>query len=627
MANKPTPADFSPTVPDFPVIGQYQPIYGKFDLTTYIQGASDYEIMSFLVQCYNATLKGYSDVTQLSKDTVTAYNQLQTWVNTWFAELDVQQEINNKLQSMYEAGTLATAIAQSNTIPPAVAQYLNSADGTKNLSDVTAQKIEAMAASGALGTVINNTGTVQSTTTNWLQQNVTPVGSAVVVDKTLSIKGAAADSKVCGDNIRNLIHDFSSIGVIPYDTNNYSNNLVNDIDYENGKTIPLSALNGLNINNYKEKMISSSVAAISDVYKIANGTIIKHSYSSTAINDALVCITFDKNGDCIKSYTGLTFDSNEMSTAAYALFIIYPKLSQEITYTFFNKEWITNNIEKTYEWVTHTIGKTYIVGNGGDYNTFTAAIKALQGDETVKTIKILPGEYDLYSEIGGDTFADAIASTVWRDWNTIIPKNTLIEGVGVVKLTFNCTSNNSKAISVLSPINAESNVQIKNLTIEANNCRYCVHYENSASTSYKNSVFGIYDCIISKTGNNIAAIGIGLETSSTLDIVNTTVQSVYYGIYIHTDKGSTNCQIKILNCLMENSSTNIAVLIDNIYATTPPEKASNLIIGGTSIVDKIIKRFNNTCDEWHIVAYRTNINAVEHTGQIIGTEIPSNIYA
>lgn len=244
MANKPTPADFSPTVPDFPVIGQYQPIYGKFDLTTYIQGASDYEIMAFLVQCYNATLKGYSDVTQLSKDTVTAYNQLQTWVNTWFNELDVQQEINNKLQAMYEAGTLANAIAQSNTIPPAVAQYLNSeegtqnlsnvtaskidsmaqdgslanvvaqtnkipdavkqyldsVDGTKNLSDVTAQKIEAMAKDGSLGTVINDTGAIQSTTTGWLQKNVTPTGSTVMVDKTMSISGAAADAKVVGIN-------------------------------------------------------------------------------------------------------------------------------------------------------------------------------------------------------------------------------------------------------------------------------------------------------------------------------------------------------------------------------------------------------------------------------------------
>lgn len=219
MANKPNPANFSPIVPDFPDIGHYQPIYGKFDLTTYVQGASDYEIMAFLVQCYNATLKGYSEVTQLSKDTVTAYNQLQAWVNTWFDKLDVQQEINNKLQAMYEAGTLANAIAQSNTISPAVAQYLNSEDGIKNLSDVTAKKIEEMAASGALGTVINNTGTVQSTTTNWLTQNVIPTGSTVMVDKSLSIEGSAADAKQTG-NIRKEIADKLPVGV---DIKNYLN--------------------------------------------------------------------------------------------------------------------------------------------------------------------------------------------------------------------------------------------------------------------------------------------------------------------------------------------------------------------------------------------------------------------
>lgn len=279
MANKPTPADFSPTVPDFPEIGQYQPIYGKFDLTTYVQGASDYEIMAFLVQCYNATLKGYSEVTQLSKDTVTAYNQLQTWVNIWFDNLDVQKEIDAKLQEMYENGSLANAIAnspaiipgiaqylnspdgtqkltnitttklntmaqdgslasvvaQSNTIPHAVKQYLDSADGTENLANVTSQKLEDMAQDGSLASVVGQSNTipyavkqyldsvdgtenlanvtaqkledmavkgqlgVQATTTQWLTNNVTPVGSAVVVDRSLSIAGAAADAKATGD--------------------------------------------------------------------------------------------------------------------------------------------------------------------------------------------------------------------------------------------------------------------------------------------------------------------------------------------------------------------------------------------------------------------------------------------
>ena len=213
MANKPTPADFSPTVPDFPSIGQYHPIYGKFDLTTYVQGASDYEIMAFLVQCYNATLKGYSDVTQLSKDTVTAYNQLQTWVNTWFENLDVQKEINDKLQEMYENGSLADAIASSTAIIPGIAEYLNTPAGTQNLSNATASKIEAMSETGALGSVIANTGEVQSTTTNWLHQNVNPTGSAVIVDKSLTIEGAAADANVTGENVRSLNNGIRLSGV------------------------------------------------------------------------------------------------------------------------------------------------------------------------------------------------------------------------------------------------------------------------------------------------------------------------------------------------------------------------------------------------------------------------------
>lgn len=242
MANKPNPADFTPTIPDFPEIGTFQPIYGKFDLTTYVQGASDYEIMAFLVQCYNATLKGYSDVTQLSKDTVTAYNQLQTWVNTWFDNLDVRQEVNAKLEQMRVSGELADVIASSEAMIPAidnyfgtpdgqsnlynqtskrlnematdgtltkiiketgqvsqtVLAYLNTTDGAKELSDATAQKIEEMAVSGELGTVISRTTDLQTATTNWLTANVTPTGSAVVVDASLSIEGAAADAHATG---------------------------------------------------------------------------------------------------------------------------------------------------------------------------------------------------------------------------------------------------------------------------------------------------------------------------------------------------------------------------------------------------------------------------------------------
>mgnify|MGYP002519713209 CR=1 FL=1 len=47
----------------------------------------------------------------------------------------------------------------------------------------------------------------------WLEDNVTPTGSAVVVDASLTISGAAADAKVTGDEISDLINSNFTRGV------------------------------------------------------------------------------------------------------------------------------------------------------------------------------------------------------------------------------------------------------------------------------------------------------------------------------------------------------------------------------------------------------------------------------
>ena len=52
---------------------------------------------------------------------------------------------------------------------------------------------------------------IPSIVTQWLTDNVDPVGSAVVVDESLSISGAAADSKITGDEISDLKSDLSNI--------------------------------------------------------------------------------------------------------------------------------------------------------------------------------------------------------------------------------------------------------------------------------------------------------------------------------------------------------------------------------------------------------------------------------
>ena len=95
----------------------------------------------------------------------TAFHELEeaneafkNYVTSYFENLDVQEEINNKLDSMLESGVLTEYLQPY--VSPAVSE--------------------------------------------WLSENITePTG--VVIDKSLTVDGACADSKVTGDNINAML--------------------------------------------------------------------------------------------------------------------------------------------------------------------------------------------------------------------------------------------------------------------------------------------------------------------------------------------------------------------------------------------------------------------------------------
>lgn len=95
---------------------------------------------------------------QFTTNITNEFNDLQTYVDTFFDELDLTEEVSDKLDEMAASGAL------TNLLSPLIPNLV----------------------------------------TSWLNDNVTPVGSAVVVDNSLTVQGAAADAKITGDKIKEV---------------------------------------------------------------------------------------------------------------------------------------------------------------------------------------------------------------------------------------------------------------------------------------------------------------------------------------------------------------------------------------------------------------------------------------
>lgn len=112
------------------------------------------------------------------------YKQLTDYVNQYFSSLDVQEEIDNKLDEMVLSG-----------------QFL----------EIISPLIETE---------------VSKDVTKWLNDHVTPPGSVVLLDKSLTIEGAAADAKATGDmgrKINSQIPDYIPLTFIEPENGKYIN--------------------------------------------------------------------------------------------------------------------------------------------------------------------------------------------------------------------------------------------------------------------------------------------------------------------------------------------------------------------------------------------------------------------
>lgn len=152
MADKPTIPDF-PTLPDF---GQM--ITQACEVVASVRGIPyDFNGTLSLENKFVVLFKTVKEMFDAQDTLVKNYKELYEFINTYFDNLDVQEEINNKLNNMSREGTLL------NIVKP----------------------------------------TITNETTKWLAGHMTNPTSPAV-DKSLSVQGAAADAFMTGSLLSSL---------------------------------------------------------------------------------------------------------------------------------------------------------------------------------------------------------------------------------------------------------------------------------------------------------------------------------------------------------------------------------------------------------------------------------------
>lgn len=259
------------------------------------------------------------------------------------------------------------------------------------------------------------------------------------------------------------------------------------VETHSGKNLNFN--NTTTIENYQDYLVSSSVQTVSEPIRIrkANGSLIYNNLnlgSSGSFGRAFVA--FGKDGRILREVAISAFISRGNTFLDDEYFVI---LSQYSNYP--DLVWMVDNIE--IEWLnqSHKVnGVEYRVGTNGDWQTFTDMLIALENDETQKTVYIDPGEYDIFTEMGGAAYIATIADPTalnWRDVCHVVPPNTTIIGIGkvVLKWTPNASDIGSQDMAYLfSPLNVSGNCHIENIEIRVKNGRYAIHDETSGLAQY-----------------------------------------------------------------------------------------------------------------------------------------------
>ena len=200
-------ADYTPQLTGYTGQGAFRFWCQKVLPIVYDDSLSYYELLNKVVNYLNNVIADVASVENNIEQLNTSYVNLQKFVND--TNSNIETEINTFEEEMvteYESFNhlITTKIHEFQTF---LNNYFDNLDVQQEINN----KLDAMASDGSLSRLIGPlvADTAPDVITQWLNTNITPTSPPV--DNTLTVSGAAADAKVTGDSLNKLEHDF--IGV------------------------------------------------------------------------------------------------------------------------------------------------------------------------------------------------------------------------------------------------------------------------------------------------------------------------------------------------------------------------------------------------------------------------------
>lgn len=557
---KKDPANFSPNVEIPAKVDSFRFWCQKVLPLVYDDSLSYYELLCKVVEYLNNAI---ADVNTLGTDVDNinkAYSDLQSYVNNYFSTLDVQEEINNKLDIMASDGSLS-----------AIASPI-----------------------------------ISASTSQWLQQHITNPSNPPL-DTSLTVSGAAADSSTIGfrcilvynnsiteNNITNEFNDLNLFGT------SYRNNSIiryNNISEEHVKNAPFYPLSGLLLNlttestsKYNYQLFISDNGII--YYRYNNGSWLSNNqydylkgYGATITNNNLPTNYRDLNNlilengrnNVILRYSNVGENVKNLPTKDYSGFIISMAVDKNNNYCcqlaisddnkmFYRSgtnEW--KNINKEYHY--------YFSSANEIFNALTTLNNGI--------IDLYSREYDLYTGLFENLIKNDNTDRHWIKGNLVINGSNATLKCHIPGSVANAHFEATNATSIMDIRGGE--VEVNNVIFDCYNTRYCVHYE---SLQYSDAYFAkmtFNNCTFKYSRNvndlNSECIGLGANNGQLFNVKNCKFYNDIKGaIYLH-GRDDNFAGLNMENCYVESA---------NGYGVTLSQYTGNVRPVKINIVNSLI---------------------------------------